>query len=88
MPWIDRADHWLPPMRDRRPAAHRPPEDMYSVRDVADILHVSKQTVYKWLSLDAPDDAVIAPDDWVKLPGSGHIRIFRRAIDKLQSQLS
>lgn len=87
MPWIDRKENWMP--RTPPPAPiRRPVEQMYSVLEVAHILSVSKATVYKWLALDAPEEAVIHPDDWLKLPGSGHIRIFERAIVKLQAQLT
>jgi hypothetical protein len=52
--------------------------------EVAEILSVTKKTIYKWLSLDEPEDAVIPPAAWYKLP-NGHIRIKEWIVLKLQN---
>jgi len=66
----------------------RPPEPTYSVAQVAEIFSVSKATVRKWLSIDFPEDAVIPPDGWFKLPRSGYIRIKHGIITSLKNELS
>ena len=77
MAWIE-ARNFFP--QARKPIMQR----LYTVQDCARIMAVSKQTVYKWLCFDDPENAVISPDDWIKLPNSGHIRIKEKAIHKLQ----
>ena len=61
------------------------PSKVFSVSQVAEILQVDKQTVYKWLSTDAPEYAVIPSDGWFRLPLSGHIRIKGWVVDKLKA---
>ena len=56
---------------------------MYSVAEVAELMSVHKQTVYKWLGLDDEDEAVIPPGGWVKTPG-GQIRIREWIVLRLQ----
>jgi len=58
-------------------------EASYSTGKTAELLGVSKQTIFKYLSLEAPEDAVIPPDAYFRLP-SGHIRIKAWAIIELQ----
>ena len=58
-------------------------ERVYSVSEVAHILGVTKQIIYKWLSIGHPEDAIIPPDAWIRLPNSNHIRIKERAVKKL-----
>jgi len=36
-------------------------EKVYKIREVCQILSVSRTTVYKWLSIDEPEYAVIPP---------------------------
>ena len=73
----------------RRPRSHRilqevtPPEPTYSVAEFAAIFAVDKRTVYKWLMIE-DGDAVIPPDLWFKLPGTGYIRIRHRAIEVIE----
>jgi hypothetical protein len=59
-------------------------EKVYKIREVCQILSVSRTTVYKWLSIDEPEYAVIPPEGWFKLPG-GHIRIHTWVIEKIQN---
>ena len=70
-----------PPPRKRRTRI----EKSYSVSEVAEIMSVDRRTVFKWLSISEPDDAVIPPNMWFKLP-SGHIRILERAVLDLQNE--
>jgi len=58
-------------------------EVSYSTGATAKLLGISKQTIYKFLSLEAPEDAVIPKDAWFRLP-SGHIRIKTWIILDLQ----
>jgi hypothetical protein len=57
----------------------------YSIKEVGKILSVSRQTIYKWLSLDEPEDAIIPPEAWFRLP-SGHIRIREWVVLKIQNR--
>jgi len=66
----------------RRQFTRRQIEKVYSVAQVAELLSVTKQTVYKFLSLDEPELATIDPVHWFKLP-NGHIRIRQKAVLKL-----
>jgi hypothetical protein len=77
MPWIERRDNWLP-----RSAPMRRRDDVYTVSEVATLLKVSRNTVYKWLGFDEAEEAVIPPAMWFKLP-TGHIRIRKDAIQAL-----
>lgn len=84
--WLDRKKNWLgrndgkPAPGPRRPVV----EKSYSVTEASDMLGVSRQTVFKWLSADDDGSAVIPADAWYKLPGSGHIRIKQWIIIQLQ----
>ena len=59
-------------------------EKSYSVSDTARIMGVSRQTVFKWLSIAEPEGAVIPPAAWWRTPG-GHIRIREWVLIKLQA---
>ena len=86
-PWIEKKEDWLgrgKKASSPAPAVRRA-ERMFSVSEVADLLSVTRQTVFKWLALDEPEEAVIPPEAWVRLPGSGHIRIKEWAVVKLQA---
>lgn len=61
-------------------------EKAYSISQVAEIFSVSRTTIYKWLSLDEPESAVIPPQAWFKLP-NGHIRIREWAVLELQREI-
>jgi len=56
----------------------------YSVVKAAAILGVSRQTIYKYLSIDEPEYAIIPPDAWFRLP-SGYIRIREWILIKLKN---
>jgi len=64
----------------RKPIKRR--AKVFTVSEVAELLAVSRSTVFRYLAIDEPDLAVIDPGDWFKLPG-GSIRIRARAIEKL-----
>lgn len=58
---------------------------IYSVTQTAELLNVDRRTVYKWLSTDEPEYAVIPREGWFRLPGSGYIRIKEWVVNKLQA---
>ncbi len=80
MVWIDRKDEWFENRKASK--AHKELERSYSISEVAALLSVSRHTVYKWLSLDELDDAVIPPSGWFRLPNR-YIRIRQWAVEKL-----
>jgi|GEM_PF-3035159 len=82
MSWIERRDNWLPGAKGKRPRQRRRAEDHYSVSEVADIMSVSRATVFKWLSVNNPEDAIIPPEGWIRL--GDQIRIKEWALLKLQ----
>jgi predicted site-specific integrase-resolvase len=59
-------------------------EKVYKIREVCQILSVSRQTVYKWLAINTPEDVIIPPVGWFRLP-AGHIRIHGWVIKKIQN---
>jgi hypothetical protein len=61
----------------------RPPERVYTVSEVCEILSVGRKTIYVWLAVDEPEKALIYPDEWFRLP-NGHIRIREKALLRLQ----
>ena len=61
-------------------------ERSYSVAEVAEKLKVTRQTIYKYLSLDEPKYAQIPVSGWYRLPG-GHLRIKESALKELQTSL-
>jgi hypothetical protein len=83
MAWIEKKD-WFKTAHDggngKKPGRV---EQSYSVSEVATILNVSRQTVFNYLSFDEPEKAKIPPEGWYRLP-SGHIRIFKSSVAKLQ----
>jgi len=82
--WLERKRGWLP----ESSGGGQAPEQMerpYSVSEVAELLGVTRQTVYKWLSVDNPDDAVIPPAAWFRLP-SGYIRIRKWAVESMVNE--
>lgn len=83
MSWIKKTGNWMGPYsRKRSRPQYKRIERVYSVSEVAELLSVSRNTVFKWLSLDEPEFAVIPPNGWIRLP-SGHIRIKEWVIKKL-----
>ena len=82
--WLEKRENWLPSGKPRKTKPKRSPEKMYSVSEVAAMLSISRSTVFKWLSIDEPDLAVIPPGAWIKLP-NGHIRIREWIVLKLQA---
>ena len=92
MPWLDKKKNWLPgadrKARGSKLKAERKPETFYSVTEVARIMSVHRDTVFKWLSIDDPDNAVIPPDGWIKLRGCGYIRIRESAVLELQKNVN
>jgi hypothetical protein len=83
MPWLEQKKSWLKQAKQSAAAQKIIDERVYSITDVAQILAVTRQTVYKWLSIDEPEDAVIPPEAWFKLP-SGHIRIREWIVAKIK----
>ena len=59
--------------------------DLLTINQLAKKLSVSRQIVYQWLSIKKPEEAVIAKEDWFRLPG-GSIRIKKSAAKKLQGE--
>jgi len=90
MTWIDNRDQidtsggWLR-RQGTRPRVRRQitVDPVYTVAEVAQIFHVTRKTVYKWLA-EEDGDAVIPPEGWYKLPGSHYIRIYAWALAPLQ----
>jgi len=83
MPWLEKKENWL--KQEKRPMTPQKiiNEKVYSITDVAHLLSVTRQTVYKWLSIDEPEYAVIPPGAWFKLP-NGHIRIREWIVLKIK----
>ena len=81
-PWIEKKEGWLRRgEKAEKPAqAVRKVERMFSVAEVAELMAVDPQTVKKWI-----DAEVIPPAAWMRLPGSGHIRVKEWAVVKLQA---
>jgi len=76
MGWIDRKEGWISRRENTR---RRVSERVYSVTQVARMLNVSRNTVYKYL-----DSAIIPAEGWFKLPGGG-IRIREAAVMRIKS---
>ena len=81
--WLEKRENWIPGTGRGR-SAKKKVEKVYSISEVAQLFSVSRTTVFKWLSLDEPNDAVIPPEAWFKLP-RGHIRIREWIILQLQA---
>lgn len=89
MSWLKDQKNWLPQTSEvkRKPVKKKVDDsETYTIMEFAKIFKVSRQTVWKWLSLDEPEGAVIPPDCWIKLPHSGHIRIKAKAIVLLKDE--
>jgi hypothetical protein len=59
--------------------------DWLTIKDLEKEYSVSRQTVYQWLAIGNPKEAVIAKEDWFRLPG-GSIRIKKSVLKKLQGE--
>ena len=82
MPWIEKKENWLKKPQTKKETL--PMSKAYSITEVAKLLSVSRRTIFKWLAIDEPEDAVIPPEAWFRLP-SGHIRIREWVVIKLQN---
>lgn len=80
MTWIERKKWFTPGGNGRRDQVV---ELSYSIPEVAEILSVSRDTIYKWMALDCPEEAVIPPAAWYRLP-NGRIRIRQWIVSKIQ----
>jgi len=60
-------------------------EPYYTILEVCEIFDISKATVYKWLHGNEVQRPVIPRDGWIRLPGSGQIRIEGEIVKKLMS---
>jgi len=60
-------------------------EPYYTILEVCEIFDISKATVYKWLHGNEVQRPVIPKDGWIRLPGSGQIRIEGEIVKKLMS---
>ena len=82
MGWLEEKKDWLPNSRNTRKARQpeKEPEKVYSVAEVAHLMSVSKNTVYKWLCIDHPEDAVIPPSGWFRIANTTEIRIKKWAL--------
>lgn len=83
MTWIEKKEGWIGRKEGGNGKKPAPPQKSYSVTEVASLLGISRQTVFKWLSLDEPETAIIPAQAWYRLP-SGHIRIREWIVIKLQ----
>jgi len=81
MNWIKPKKDWIP--HQKSPTKKFLVEKAYSITQVAEMLAVSRRTIFKWLSIDEPEYAVIPPDAWFRLP-SGHIRIREWVVIKIK----
>ena len=62
------------------------PDPYYTILEVCHLVSVSKATVYKWIYGDDTHGPVFPRDAWIKLPGSGYIRIKGATIVKLMNE--
>jgi len=83
MPWLEKKENWLTPGKSKMTPKKLFNEKVYSVTEVAASLAVTRQTIYKWLSIDEPEYAIIPPNAWFKLP-NGHIRIREWIVLKIK----
>ncbi|MBW1799375.1 MAG: hypothetical protein JRJ85_01465 [Deltaproteobacteria bacterium] len=84
MAWLEKKEGWIPATKKGAPRK-RQVEKSYSIAEVAELLSVTKQTIFKWMAFEEPEDAVIPPSGWYRLP-SGHIRIREWVVLKLQAE--
>ena len=87
MSWIEKKGDWLGKGRkDQRSEVRGQRSDEKKVLTVAEAayeLGVDKQTVYKYMAMEAGEEAPIPFDAWYRLPG-GHIRIYRYIIVEIK----
>ncbi len=64
------------------------PEKSYTITQAAELCGVTRPTVYKWLAIGFPDEAVIPVEGWFRLPKgkkrAGQIRILESVVKQLQ----
>lgn len=85
MSWIEKKEHWLDKKKETpTPRVERMVQKSYSIPEVADLCSVSRDTVYKWLAFDCPEEAVIPPSAWYRLD-NGRIRIKEWIVEKIQN---
>jgi len=60
-------------------------EPYYTIFEICEIFVISKATVYNWLHGNEVQKPVIPRDGWIRLPGSGQIRIKGEIVKKLMS---
>lgn len=89
MAWLEEKKNWLPNSRKTRKTRQpeKEPEKVYSVIEVARLMSVSKNTVYKWLCIKNPEDAVIPPNGWFRIPNTTEIRIKKWALMALMNEV-
>ena len=83
MTWIEKKENWFADRIGERPKPARL-ERSYSVSDAARIMGVSRGTIFKWLSIDEPENAVIPPSAWWRRD-NGYIMIKESILLKLQA---
>jgi len=81
--WIESDKNWFGSRREKQKRSM--PEKSYSIPEVAELLSVSRGVIYKWLSLDEPEEAVIPPSAWYRLP-NGRVRIYAWIVINLQAR--
>lgn len=81
MTWIEKKKWFEPKGWNGR---RRPEEKTYTIMEMAAILSVSRDTIYKWIAFDAPDEAVIPPSGWIRLP-NGRVRIHEWVLIKIKN---
>ena len=89
MAWLEKRKDWLPNSRKTRKERQpeKEPEKVYSVAEVARLMSVSKNTVYKWLCVNSPEDAVIPPTGWFRIPNTTDIRIKKWVVLALMKEV-
>ena len=83
MTWIEKKEDWFPDKGRKRKAVAI--ERSYTIAQMAEALAVSREIIYKWLALDDPENAVIPPTGWYRLP-NGRVRIREWVIIKIQKE--
>jgi len=58
-------------------------EPYYTIFEIFEIFVISKPTVYNWLHGNEVQRPVIPRDGWIRIPGSGQIRIKGEIVKKL-----
>ncbi|MBN1105799.1 MAG: hypothetical protein JXL84_20485 [Deltaproteobacteria bacterium] len=87
MTWLERKKNWSTEggrlRRPKNPVRRTEPELVYSVTQAAAYIGVTRNTIFKYLSIDEPEGAVIPAHAWYRLP-SGHIRIREWILKELK----